>query len=160
MLSTLYKYFKMKNLAFLFCFCALALVSKAQSPYGTAATFPLVAGDTLTNVDTVFKKLPVTAGFNTVAFTVQLTKLSGTVGGKAILYGSMDGVTFFPTDSASYVVPLTSSATTPTVTNVAFISKTGAPWTTYMITATGTGTMSAQVRVKYVLRWFNTARSF
>jgi hypothetical protein len=150
----------MKNFFLLSCVILAAFVGKAQSPYGTAGTFALAAGDTLNNVDTVFKVLPVTAGYGTVGITVNLTKISGTVAGKAILYGSMDGVTFFPTDSANYAVPLTSSHGTPTVTNIASFSKTGAPWTSYLITATSSGTVSAQVRVKYVLRWTNTARAF
>jgi hypothetical protein len=147
----------MKHLFLLVCLFAAVTIAKAQT--GTSAIFPLVAGDTLNNTDTVFKKLPVTAGYNIIGINVDLTKISGTVAGKAILYGSTDGVTYFPTDSMSYVIPLTSSVSTPTVTNMAYFQKTGAPWTSYLITATSSGTVSAQVRVRYVMRYTSTARA-
>lgn len=150
----------MKNFLLLCSFfLVITTVARAQSPYGIAATFPLVAGDTLNNTDSVFKDIPITAGYNTIGITVDLTKISGTVAGKAILYGSTDGVTYFPTDSMSYVVPLTSSYKTPTVTNMAYFQKTGAPWTHYLVAATSSGTVSAQVRVKYTLRYTSTARA-
>lgn len=149
----------MKKFFFLFALTLGAMASMAQAPYGTSGVFPLTVGDTLNNVDSVFKVLPVTAGYNTIGITVNLTNISGTDAGKAILYGSQDGITWFPTDSLTYVVPLTSSHGKPTATHTAYFSKTGAPWTSYMIVATSSGTVSAQVRVRYVLRYTNTARS-
>ena len=140
----------------LFCFVVLvALSTRAQN----ATLMPLIAGDTLNNTDSVFKSILVTAGYNTIGINVDVTKISGTVAGKAILYGSQDGITYFPTDSMNYVVPLTSSYKTPTVTNIAYFSKTGAPWTSYLVVATSSGTVSAQVKVRYVLRYTSTARA-
>lgn len=142
-------------------FCALAFAAKpASAQFGNAYTFPLVAGDTLNNVDSVFKTFTTTAGYSEIGIAVNLTKISGTVAGNAVLYGSMDGITFYPTDSANYVVPLTSSYSTPTVTNVAYFSKSEAPWTTYLVVAKSTGTVSAQVRVKYTLRKHSVIQTY
>lgn len=151
---------KFRLIGLLVCAITIFVAKPASAQFGTAFTFPLVAGDTLNNVDSVFKTFTTTAGYSEIGINVLLTKISGTVAGNVVLLGSMDGVTFYPTDSANYVVPLTSSFSTPTVTNIAFISKAEAPWTTYMVMAKSTGTVSAQVRVKYTLRRHQVTQAY
>jgi len=140
----------MKSFVLIAALTALAFTSRAQ--FGTATVFPLVAGDTLNNTDTVFKKFTTTAGYRDIGIHVGIKKISGTVAGKVILWGSMDGVTYFATDSMSYIVTTPSSFATPAYDNQAWVAKSGAPFTSYVVAATSSGTVSAQVTVRYTLR--------
>lgn len=130
----------------------MAFTSRAQ--FGTAMTFPLVAGDTLTNVDTVFKQITTTAGYRELGAQVLLKKISGTVTGKMILWASTDAINYFPTDSMTYVITSPSSMVASTYDLHGWIAKTGTPFPYYavLVTNTATGGASAQVRVKYTLR--------
>ena len=152
----------MKNfriLLFVGLFGLLGFSANAQ--FGRAAAFPLIAGDTLNNTDTVTKTITATAGYICGAIQVNLSKISGTVGGKAYLYQSLDGANFVVTDSATYTTLSTTvpSITTPTVTAVAQFQKTPLPSTYYAVVATSTGTVSMQVRVLYTLRKYSTSIS-
>jgi hypothetical protein len=65
----------------------------------------------------------------------------------------MDGVTYVQTDSIALASPPVNSATTPAAFLTAQISKSGAPFTHYMIMVTNTaGSSSGQVRFWYTLR--------
>lgn len=143
----------MKKMLFLLLVITASVTARAQSsPYGNPYLFPLVAGDTLNNVDSVFKMIQTSAGYSDIGIQVGINHIAGTQGGKVILYVSMDGITWQPTDSATYSVPLTSSYSTPTYSGVASFAKTGAPYWQYLVVATSTGTVSQQVRVRYTLR--------
>lgn len=138
---------------------SLGLTSHAQ--FGKASAFPLVAGDTLNNTDTVTKFIPATAGYSCTGIQINLNKISGTIAGHAYLYESLDGVNYFPTDTASYVTlsTTTPAISTPVAAAVATFSKATVPWVYYAVVATSSGTVSAQVRVLYTLRKYSTAIS-
>lgn len=142
----------MKKLAFTLLLGMVAFLPQSHAQFGTALTLPLIAGDTLNNVDTVFKAITTTAGYRDLGVQVLIKKISGTVAGKLILWGSMDGINYVATDSMSYALTTPSSLITPTFDNLAYVNKSGTPFTNYAILCTSTGTISAQVRVKYTLR--------
>lgn len=131
----------MKNIFILIALViGLNTITRAQS----ATLMPLQEGDTIVNTGSVSKTFKATAGYSAVGVQPVVTKISGTVGGSAILYYSLDGTNF------------TSTGDTLTLANVATNSKVFGHITTpgvyYKVIATGTGTMSAQLRVYYVFR--------
>jgi hypothetical protein len=145
----------MKNIRFLLFVALLGCLSfSANAQFGRAASFPLVAGDTLTNTDTVAKVITATAGYSASGIQVNLTKLSGTVAGKAYLYQSLDGINYVVTDSASYTTlsTTTPSIQSPSVTATAMFSKNPVPSVYYEVVATSSGTVSMVCRVLYTLR--------
>jgi hypothetical protein len=120
---------------------------KAQS----AILFPLIAGDSINTIatkDTVFKVIPATAGYSAIGIQVVTTKISGTVAGKAYLYGSLDGVNYVVSDSSAAFVDQT--------TNVAQFTKSNAPFTYYQVQVRESGsavsTQVNRVRVYYALK--------
>ncbi|MBS1915664.1 MAG: hypothetical protein JST87_05265 [Bacteroidetes bacterium] len=148
-------------------FCLIALVSafcfQSHAQFATATTFPLIAGDTLTNTDTVTKVIKATAGYEASSIQVNLNKISGTIGGKVYLFQSDDGVNFIVTDSANYTTlsTTTPSIQTPSATASAIFLKNPIHSVYYLVAATSTGTVSAQVRVLYTLRkWQLSTSSF
>jgi hypothetical protein len=141
-----------RMLGFLMLAFTMFFAKPAQAQYGSAYQFPLIAGDTLNNVDTVFKGIHLTAGYKDLGIHVLVNKISGTVAGKLILLASTNGKDYFPTDSLAYAGTQTNSAVTPTSTNEAWVWKTGTPFPFYLVMATSTGTVSAQVTVLYTAR--------
>lgn len=134
------------------CFNSTA---KAQTNvYGSGQLFPLIAGDTLVNVDTVMKVITTTAGYRDMGVQVLVTTLTGTPAGKLILLGSMDGLTYTATDSIALSAKQVNSAIPTGGANLtAFVWKTGVPFSHYMVMATNTAsTTTAIVRVWYTLR--------
>ena len=109
-----------------------------------ATLLPLVAGDTVVNTGSVTKTISVSAGYSAIGVQTVITKISGTVGGTAILYNSLDGTNYSSTGDTLTLTNVT--------TNSKVFGKVTAPGTYYKVVATGTGTMSAQVRLYYVLR--------
>jgi hypothetical protein len=140
-----------KFLVFLSLVIGIASASMAQR----ATLFQLVAGDTVSTSssrDTVTKIITATAGYSALGIQVNATKISGTVSAKAYLYGSLDGVNYNLTDS--------SSAFANQTTNIAWFTKTSAPYVYYKVTVQdpiggSTSTQAVQVRVYYVLRKYN-----
>lgn len=132
---------------------------KASAQYGNALTLPLIAGDTLNNVDTVTKLIRITGGFSGLGVQVNLNKISGTVAGKAYLWQSLDGSNYLLTDSASYTTLSTTqpSLATPTVTASAIFQKALVPSTYYLVEAVSSGTVSMQVKVLYTTRKYATS---
>ena len=133
----------------------LSAASHAQ--FSSAYTFPVVAGDTLNNVDSVAKLVRATAGYNCMGFKVDLNKISGTVAGKFYLYASNTNDSWALIDSAVYApipagVPGTTMGALNGYTHTAVIQETKVPWTYYLLVPTSTGTVSAPIRVSYVLR--------
>ena len=147
-------------------FAFVAIITNAQTmPYARAYKFPTVAGDTLTNVDTVSKVITASAGYSVIGIQVGLTKLSGTVAGKAYLFQSLDGLNYLLTDSASYTATPTFPATitngaaiTPTVTNIATFYKQTTPSVYYLVEVVSSGTGSAIATVSYTARQYFTTR--
>lgn len=129
------------------------VVGIASTTMAQRATLaPLVAGDTISTSssrDTVTKVITATAGYSALGIQVVTTKVSGTVAGKAYLYGSLDGTNYTLTDS--------SAAFADQTTNTAYFTKTTTPYVYYRVRvqeANGgaTSTQSNIVRVYYVLR--------
>ena len=143
-------------------FAFIAIISNAQtSPYARAYTYPLIAGDTLVNVDTAARIVTATAGYSALAISVNVTKLTGSaITGKAYVYESLDGVNFGnPTDSATYVtnpsiVSNLSTAISPTYTATATFKKVTTPNVYYLVTATSTGTVTEKVQFLYTARQY------
>lgn len=93
-----------KLFGFLLLVIGLSWNSNAQSGVNSGYTFPLKAGDTVitsSSLDTVFKVIPATNGYASLAVRVRATKISGTISSKMYLYGSLDGVTYVVTDSTT-----------------------------------------------------------
>ena len=137
-------------------------VTVVHAQFGTPATFPTVAGDTLNNVDTVAKVISASAGYNEIGIQVNLNQISGTVAGKVYLYGSMDNTNFTIVDSATYHTVAPGNATSTFgvrngYTHMATMTETHAPYWRYIVAATSTGTVSAPVQVLYTLRKYSTA---
>ena len=145
----------MKKILFLLILVSSLVSAKAQ--YGSAYTFPTIAGDSLTNADTVFKKITVTAGYAHMSVQVSIKKGTGTLDGKAYVYSSTNGSHFVLTDSASFAaLPAFATTTTGSLagfTHTAIINKTSPPHTSYIVIATQAGSLTASpVRVAYTLR--------
>lgn len=149
----------MKKIIYIFLALIGLTAFKANAQYGFAATAPVVAGDTLNNVDTVTKVLKVTGGFSGIGIQVNLFKISGTIpSGKAYLWQSMDGSNYVLTDSASYTTLSTTqpALATPTASATATFQKVLAPSEYYAVEAVSSGTVSAAVRVLYTTRKYQT----
>jgi len=130
----------MKKLLFLF---ALVIGMVSASFAQSATLMPLIAGDTVNNGGTVTKIFTATAGYSALGVQPVITKISGTVGGTAILSRSLDGVNYVNTDTLTL---------TNVATNTTIFAKVTTPAVYYKLAVTGTGTMAAQVRLYYVLR--------
>jgi hypothetical protein len=134
----------MKKLIFLFALVVgLITTSFAQS----ATLLPLIAGDSIIDAGTVTKTISTTAGYSAIGIQPVVTKISGTVAGTVILYYSLDNVNYKSTGDTLTLANVT--------TNSAVFAKVTAPATYYRVVATGTGTMSARLRLYYVLRKYS-----
>jgi hypothetical protein len=138
----------MKKILFLLLVIAgLSYTSQAQR----ATLMSLAAGDSIStssSLDTVSKVITLTAGYSALGVQVVTTKVSGTVAGKAYLYGSIDGTNYVVTDSSAAFVDQT--------TNTAVFTKATVPYVFYKVQVrSATGATSTQVnivRVYYVAR--------
>lgn len=126
-------------------FTGLLITSQTQAQRATV--IPLAVGDTLTDAGTASKVITATAGYSGAAVQVVLTKFSGTGAGTVVIQGSNDG-TNYETIGSSF-----------TITNVSSQNHTfyvAAPLPVYLkVLATGSGTESVLLQVKYVLRKYN-----
>jgi len=118
---------------------ALTAVTFGQS----ASVMPLTAGDTLTNADTLYKVIKVTAGYSALGIQPIINKISGTVAGNVILQVSLNGVDYVNTDTLA-------------LTNVAkqgtFWSKVTTPGVFYRLQFITAGTQSYVPTIYYVPR--------
>lgn len=130
----------------LILFVALVIGFTSASFAQSATLMPLIAGDTVVNTGSVAKIFTATAGYSAIGIQPVITKISGTVGGTAILSRSLDAVNYVNSDT------LTLANVT---TNTTLFTKVTAPAVYYKVTVTGTGTMSAQVRLYYVQRKYS-----
>lgn len=138
----------------LFLLSSVLLMGLMTTPTETNAQtpvlMPLVAGDTVVNGASVTKAFKLTAGYSIIGVQFVLTKISGTVGGTTTLQVSHNGTNWFTAPG------ITAHTNTDVTTNTLGWSVTGAPWLWYRINSTGTGTMSAQLRVYYLARKYST----
>lgn len=87
-------------------FTVTATTVKAQAEFSRSRTATSTASlDTLTNTDTIYHTIK-TPGTNYVTIQVDVKKVTGTIGGKAYLYGSASGTTNYVLldSTASYSV--------------------------------------------------------
>jgi hypothetical protein len=95
--------------------------------------------DTVVNTGTKNLLLPVSGAYNSGAYQIIVTRLSGTAGGNALLQASLDNVNFVTLDTFA-------------VANAALQSKviteTPVKFPYYRVSYTGTGTMSCIVSAK------------
>ncbi len=139
----------MKEIFILFTaiiFCLSLTVATAQTYQMTGV---YTTGDTVVNTAAKSCSLKVVKSYKQVSIQAVVTKISGTVGGSIILYGTVDGTNYVAVDSSliqtrSYPYP----SFTPT--NVASQSKVwiinNSPYLWFKLTYTGTGTMSATLK--------------
>lgn len=126
----------MKKLFLLLTFSAFTMLSFAQSQPNNTASPMTVSGDTIINGGTRTATLKSTLKFDVVAIQAVITKVNGTVGGNALLQGSLDGLT--------YVNVSTDTLKSTNVTTNSKIWKVEpSPYLYYRVSATGTGTMKA-----------------
>lgn len=131
----------MKKFIALLLVCGIALSSIAQR----ATLMPLITGDTVVNTATVNKSFTVTAGYSAAGVQIVITKILGTVAGTTKLQGSLNGTNWEDIGSAFTHTDVASQAKLFTITG-------GVGYTYLRTTSTGSGTMSASVRIYYVLR--------
>ncbi len=122
--------------------CVLIGLS-AFAQFGTPLKMRLTAGDTAVNTTPAAKIITASAGYNAIGIQPVITKVSGTVAGKAYLLWSLDKVNYIKTDSITL---------TNVTTNTAIWTKQTTPAGYYKVQVVGTGTMSAILSVWYTLR--------
>lgn len=149
---------KMKKLiTMLVMIVGMLSLTNANAQHGSPATLPLVAGDSLATADTVFKKIPVTGGYNSLGIQVSIKKGTGTLDGKFYLYTSVNGQSYVLTDSASFsAVPTAALISNGGYTHTAIIMKDAPAGSSYLVAATQTGSLtSSPVKVSYTSRRYN-----
>ena len=134
----------MKKILFLFALVVGMLTTQAQN--STVINGNLV--DTLqTGGDTVTYTISTTAGYSAIGIQPVVTKVSGTVAGSVILYGSLDGI--------NYVSLGDTMSLTDVATNTTLWAKVTTPYTRYRLVFISSGTQVSIPRVYYVLRRHN-----
>lgn len=103
----------MKKIASILAFLGVFSVAKAQS---TQTLRVAAAEDTLTNVDTAYL-LATISGIYDLNFKLTITKISGTVGGTALLQGSPDNSNWFTINSTAQDFAASQFQSSATVTN-------------------------------------------
>lgn len=131
-------------LAGLVAFSASAQVADFYQPLGTNLTI-----DTVTNTGTSYVTTRKMADLNVTYTTIQVnvTKISGTVGGTISLQGSLDGTNFKALNTAETQTAL-ATVTATDATNVYHWRLNGSPFLYYRVSWTGTGTMAASFGAK------------
>lgn len=150
-----------KIISFLFL---IAVMFTANAQNGKAYTFATIAGDTLINTDTAGRIITASAGYNSMAISVNVTKLTGSaITGTCYLYQSLDGKNFgAATDTAAFVgnqqftanLPLGSII--PTYTQTATFRKITTPSVYYLVVAISSGTVTEKVQFSYTARKYLT----
>jgi hypothetical protein len=139
-----------KHLSLIVCLVALAMAFLPQKTEAQVSTRNVIsttnslARDTVTNAAAKIWMTPALSYANTVTIQVDVTKISGTLGGTVIPVGSNDGVTFYAAGAGTF-----------TVTDVASQGILFAPpvgYTYYGVKWTGTGTMSGSLKATLVTK--------
>ena len=138
----------MKNL-FLSLIAAFAVtvssVNVAQAQVSDMVSSDNFTTDTVTNTGTAYLSLKLT-GYYTVSIQVNVTKISGTLGGTIVLQGSLDGTNYV-------TIPSSSSLTVTNVASQGYLwTYSNSPYLYYRVLATGTGTMSGIISAKIMYR--------
>lgn len=124
----------------IFALCAFVLLSLAAQ----AQTYPLTSStgysvDTVTNTGVKTQKISVKSYAPAGLIQVVVDKISGTVGGKVLLFGSVDGTNYVQIKTDSLV-----AGNVTTQTKIFDVSPVKYPF--YQVSYTGTGTMAAKLR--------------
>lgn len=98
---------------------------------------PLPLLDTTVNTGTAAHTIAVSGSYNNGVFQYVGTKISGTVGGKTYLMGSVDNTNFVKLDSFTNL---------NVTTNTKIFTQTRPMYPYYKIESEGTGTMSVQTK--------------
>ena len=136
---------------FLFIIALLVGVSTANAQ--SVVLMPLVAGDTITNTDTVDKYLPqFTGGYSGIAIEVRAIRVSGTAAGKVYLFESLAstaaGASSLTTMSA-WGFPVDSLVISNQAVNTKVFHRDAPAANFYRIMYTGSGTSVQQTRTRY-----------
>jgi hypothetical protein len=144
----------MKIVLFLLALVVGISTTRAQS----VVTLPLVAGDTITNTDTVDKYLPqLSGGYSGVTIEVRATRVSGTAAGKYYLYQSLVST---PAGASSAVTipawgfPIDSLVVLNQTTNTKVFNIPAPAANFYRVMYTGSGTSVQATRTRYVPKIF------
>lgn len=130
--------------ALLAIFSANAQTADFYQPLGTNLTL-----DTVTNSGTAYLTTRALKAdlVHRTTIQVNVTKISGTVGGTISLLGSLDGTNFKALNTVETQTAL-ATITATDATNVYHWRLTGGPFLYYRVSWTGTGTMSASLSAK------------
>jgi len=138
---------KFYNILLSIALVALAVVGvQAQSvtfyqPLGSNLTIDTVANTGTTYVSTT-SRLKNDGHYTNTVIQVNVTKISGTVGGTISLQGSVDGTNWKALNTAETQTAL-ATVTATDATNSYHWRLNGSPFQFYRVSWTGTGTMSA-----------------
>ena len=140
----------MKKLIFLFALVAFAFTANAQVVVMKATTGN--SSDTVTNTATETLSAQLNGSFDVVTVQLTVTKISGTVGGTAILQASLDGTTWTTLNTAAIPQNNDTITLTNVSTNSCFWVIEPSKYLYYRVSVTGTGTMAARVAAKLLSR--------
>jgi len=140
----------MKKFFLLFAVLGIAISSFGQvgdfyNPLpATGANVNTIKSDTVTNTATAYLTCKVLKDFPVAYTTVQVnvTKISGTVGGTISLQGSLDGTNFKALNTLETQTAL-ATITAADASGVYHWRLSGSPFIYYRVSWAGTGTMSA-----------------
>jgi hypothetical protein len=145
----------MKNILTFLLVAVLGIAAFGQGDFynplpATGATAMTIKSDTVTNAGTSYltTKAIRSVARNYTAISVNVTKISGTVGGTITLQGSTDGTNFkaiSTTDTQTSVTTIT-AADASAVYNWRIL---GSPFPYYRVSWTGTGTMAASFSAQF-----------
>lgn len=136
---------------FAFALVVVPVVSKAQV-YDMLATTGN-ATDTVNNTSTETLTKQINGSYDNVTVQVTITKISGTVAGTAILQASLDGVAYKTLCYGPAVVDSIPARTNVNVTTNSWTWPVGeSKYIYYRVSITGSGTMSATVSAKIMVR--------
>jgi hypothetical protein len=123
----------------------LSTFNQAEAQSSEAAHFTVIAGDSLATADTVFKKIPITAGYTSMGVQVAIKKGTGTLDGKLYLWSSVNGSNYVLTDSASFTAVPTHATLISNggYTHTAIINKASPSGTRFIAFVTQTGSLTA-----------------
>jgi hypothetical protein len=142
----------MKKFIFLIAFGLLGVAANAQI-YDMLATTGNTS-DTVTNTSAETLTKQVSGAFSQVTVQLTVTKIGGTVAGTSVLQGSIDG-TNYVTLTSHYADPgdTANSVTNTNVATQSWIWDVGnSKYLYYRVTTTGSGTMTAKVQAKIMVR--------
>lgn len=117
---------------------AFVAISNAQA-------VAMTGSDTVTNTASVSCSTRIVGSNASITIQAVLTKLSGTVDGYSILYGSLDGVTYTMIDTVM-------DATNVTTNSAFYVVANPKSYVWLKLTHTGVGTMSAILEPKILIQ--------